>query len=131
MEVGSEPEWVTAKRDEDGRFSAMLRGLWLRLLLFAAGLYVSDLATRSGVVAVVLLDAAIFFTVVFAWRARRLTLGTVGVAISVGVFQLAIWARGDHEPSANGVLLALSFILFVASLFVGNHRPNEAKRPLT
>jgi hypothetical protein len=77
---------------------------------------------RSGLVAVALLDVSIILGVAFAWRAARLTLGTGGVAMSVGVFQLAVWAKGDEEPFANGVLLALSVILFVASLFVGNRR---------
>ena len=125
MTVSPEPEWVAAKQNEEGRFSAMVRGLWLRLLIFAVGLWISDFAIERGVVAVVILNAALLFVIGFAWWAGRMTLGTMGVAISLAVFQLAVWVKGDDEPFANGLLLALSLILFLASLFVGNRRPTR------
>ena len=125
MEPSAEPEGVTAKQTEDRRFASSVGGLWARMLLFAAGIYASDLATRSGIVAILALDVAVLVALALAWRTSRLTFGTIGIAISVGVFQLAVLARGDAEPFANGFLLALSFILFLMSLFVGNRRPRQ------
>ena len=121
MEPNVEPEWVAAKRTEERRLASMVRGLWWRMLLFAAGIYASDVATWSGIAAVLLLDVAISIALALAWRKGKLTFGTVGVAISVGVFQLAVWTRGEAEPFANGFLLALSFVLFLVSCF-GNRR---------
>jgi hypothetical protein len=131
MEAELEPEWATAKRNADRRFSHMVRGLWWRTVLYALGIYLSDLAIRNGLTPILTLNVVVLVALGGAWRTRRLSYGTAGVALSLAVFQCAVLARGVEEPFANGVLLTVSILFFVTSLLMGNRRLRAVGVPST
>lgn len=130
MTVSPEPEWVAAKQNEEGRFSAMVRGLWLRLLLFAAGLWLSDFAMERGMVAVVILDAAILFALAFVAggtaHARNDGCGDKPGGVSVG----GVGQRRRRAVRQRYVARALVYSVFGVPLH-GQPPTKGAKRRLT